>query len=1046
MRSPSFIIFLVLLTLTSVLYGQTNKFNRPYQKPSSHRNPQLEILTPLPVKQEIKARDLKSFTLSGPIDFKSKDLRIRKNGYSIWIDGQLHEKQPERSKPGPVEYLSAIKGALRIADAAEEFKLIETKTDQLGYTHRRMIQQFQGIEIFGGEIILHEKDEVISSMNGIVYPTPDRIRLSDMTVTKGGAIDLAYHELKIEKKANSYLDFLKLDDDAQLKIYYKGDIPHLVWKVKVYPDHLSNWEYFIDAHSGAIIEKINMICNAHAHLNSTGSKKILPEKDFYSRASASMSGPESGQGVDLLGVTRTVHSYEDGGTFYLIDASRSMFKSIGTETEQPSGVIWTLDSENKKPDDNGYSGIALTSNSNNWNNPTAVSAHYNAGVAFEYFREKFGRNSINGKGGNIVSFINIVDEQGDNLDNAFWNGAAMFYGNGGGGFTALAAGLDVAGHEMSHGVIQNTAGLMYMNESGALNESYADIFGSLIDRDDWQIGELVVKKNVFPSGALRDMSDPHNGGSSLQDNGWQPRTLSEKYNGTEDNGGVHINSGIHNWAFFKVASSIGKDKAEKLFFRALSTYLTRSSTFIDARNAAIKAAEDLHGANSTEVQAVITAFNEVGILEGTSTNTQEDIGQNPGQDLIVYVNSLDDKISVILPDGSSDIQNIVNFLPLSRTSLTDDGSVMVYVSTDNIMRYIIFDWAQSFETGTLTYELGTIENEPMSIWRNVVISKDGSKIAALTAEEDHLIYVYDYNLGEWKVFELFNPTFTEGVTTGDVLRADAMEFDHSGDYLMYDAENLIQNNSGVDITFWDIGFLTVSQGSGWGDGSIQKLVTGLPENVSIGNPTFAKNSPFIIAFDYLEELIDPFFGPYFDYYVYGANIETGEFNSILKGTRIGFPTYSPDDQYIMFDSQSDDIFGTTPTLFAAPLNPDKISFADVGDFIQFKQDAYWSNWFATGTRDLLSTGIKSEGLTEFDIRIFPNPTEEFLRLDLQTQTLEHIRYEVFNLMGQSQISGQVKQVVGASSQLINVGQLLPGVYTLKIDIGTKTGAFKFMKK
>src|SRR5215203_7409311 len=98
------------------------------------------------------------------------------------------------------------------------------------------------------------------------------------------------------------------------------------------------------------------------------------------------------------------------------------------------------------------------------------------------------------------------------MDNAFWNGSAMFYGNGNSSFRQLERGLDVAGHEMSHGVIQNTANLEYIGQSGALNESYADVFGAMIDRNDWQIGEDVVLPAVFPSGALRDLSNPNNGG------------------------------------------------------------------------------------------------------------------------------------------------------------------------------------------------------------------------------------------------------------------------------------------------------------------------------------------------------------------------------------------------------------------------------------------------------------------------------------------------------------------------------------------------------
>src|SRR5690349_22668502 len=99
---------------------------------------------------------------------------------------------------------------------------------------------------------------------------------------------------------------------------------------------------------------------------------------------------------------------------------------------------------------------------------------------------------------------------------------------------------------MTHGVVQNTANLEYQGESGAINESMADIFGTMLDPGDWLIGEDVVKTSAFPSGALRSLQDPHNGGTSLADPGYQPRHKSEMYTGSEDNGGVHINSGLPN--------------------------------------------------------------------------------------------------------------------------------------------------------------------------------------------------------------------------------------------------------------------------------------------------------------------------------------------------------------------------------------------------------------------------------------------------------------------------------------------------------------------
>ena len=199
------------------------------------------------------------------------------------------------------------------------------------------------------------------------------------------------------------------------------------------------------------------------------------------------------------------------------------------------GYILTLNANNTSTVDLNYS--MITSSDNTWSDKTAVSAHYNTTATYKYFENTFGRNSLNDKGGNIISFINVANEDGSSMENAFWNGKAAFYGNGGTHFLPLAGALDVVAHELSHGVISNTANLEYYGQSGAINETFADIFGSMVDRDNWLIGEDVTKTTYSPSGALRNMSDPHNMGS-FTDNYWQPKHVSEMYIGEADNRGV----------------------------------------------------------------------------------------------------------------------------------------------------------------------------------------------------------------------------------------------------------------------------------------------------------------------------------------------------------------------------------------------------------------------------------------------------------------------------------------------------------------------------
>jgi Zn-dependent metalloprotease len=168
-------------------------------------------------------------------------------------------------------------------------------------------------------------------------------------------------------------------------------------------------------------------------------------------------------------------------------------------------------------------------------------------------------------------------------ENAAWIAEAfqMVYGDGGQIFRPLAYGLDVVGHEFTHGVIDSTAQLVYEGQSGALNESYADIFAAMIDRDDWTIGEEVVKSPPYPVPFLRSLEDPELGGtydprrplSGIGQPGHMDNYANLPLSRRADNGGVHINSGIPNRAAFLVAQALGREKTEQIYYRALTQYL-----------------------------------------------------------------------------------------------------------------------------------------------------------------------------------------------------------------------------------------------------------------------------------------------------------------------------------------------------------------------------------------------------------------------------------------------------------------------------------------
>ena len=267
--------------------------------------------------------------------------------------------------------------------------------------------------------------------------------------------------------------------------------------------------------------------------------------------------------------------------------------------------------------------------------PVAQAAHDGAGGVYDYYQKTFKRDSIDGRGMPIVSTVHYGSDAED-AENAAWIGEAsqMIYGDGGRIFRPLAYGLDVVGHELTHGVTENTANLIYEGQSGALNEAYSDIFGALIERKNWTIGEEVVKSPPYPVPYLRSLEDPTLNGmydpNNPLDGVGQPATVSQyarlPLSRRADNGGVHINSGIPMHAAFLVAQAIGREKMEQIYYRTLTQYLTPDSDFFASGEATVRSAQELYSA--TEVGAVRQAFAQIGIDLGGADTVPQPSGES----------------------------------------------------------------------------------------------------------------------------------------------------------------------------------------------------------------------------------------------------------------------------------------------------------------------------------------------------------------------------------------------------------------------------------
>lgn len=258
-------------------------------------------------------------------------------------------------------------------------------------------------------------------------------------------------------------------------------------------------------------------------------------------------------------------------------------------------------------------------------------AYDSSGVTYDLYFEAYGRNSIDNQGMRLDSTVHY--QKG--YDNAFWNGSQMVYGDGDEDlpeanrlFNRFTASIDVIGHELTHGVTQFEASLVYWDQPGALNESISDVFGSLVkqyqrketaDQANWIIGEGLFTSNVNGVG-IRSMKAP---GTAYDDpvlgKDPQPAHMDNYVKTIEDNGGVHINSGIPNHAFYVVATEIGGfawEKAGQIWYKTLTDKLTERSSFQDAADLTFAAAGELYGSGSLEQNAVKTGWAEVGISIG----------------------------------------------------------------------------------------------------------------------------------------------------------------------------------------------------------------------------------------------------------------------------------------------------------------------------------------------------------------------------------------------------------------------------------------------
>ena len=476
-----------------------------------------------------------------------------------------------------------------------DFHLLEksVEKDADGTKHYRYSWTYQQVPFAYQTLLVHVRDGKVLSFNGEIPETPLQvipgISVSSALTKALGSVNASTYKWQLPEEESQ----LKAETGNTSATYYpKGELQYinipegkfknqikLAWMFDVYAHQpLSRQLIFVDAINGEIIFSANRIHEANAN----------------------------GTAVTAYSGTQNITTDYTGSLYRL------------RETGRGNGI----ETYNMLTGTNYGSAVDFTDADNYWNNVNAAKdqyatdAHYAAEETYDFYFTRYGRNSIDNNGFALKSYVHYST----NYVNAFWDGSRMTYGDGNTSYSPLTS-LDIGGHEITHGLTNFTANLVYQNESGALNESFSDIFGTAIEfyaspsTADWLIGEDI-------GAAFRSHSNPNAYGD--------PDTYlgTNWYSGTADNGGVHSNSGVMNYWFYLLSvgasgtndignafnvTGINIVKAAAIAYRTLTVYLTTNSQYADARFYSIQAATDLFGACSQEVIQTTNAWYAVGV-------------------------------------------------------------------------------------------------------------------------------------------------------------------------------------------------------------------------------------------------------------------------------------------------------------------------------------------------------------------------------------------------------------------------------------------------
>ncbi|WP_371496734.1 M4 family metallopeptidase [Kitasatospora sp. NBC_00374] len=537
--------------------------------------------------------------------------------------------------------------------------------DADGSQHFRYERTYGGLPVLGGDMVVHQTSAgTVKSVD----------RASEASLNGVGTTP-ALAAPKAQATALAAEAGSSLQTAPRLVVWAADGSPRLAWETVVSSTEAdgtpSKLHVVTDASTGTVIHKFEGV--------QTG----------------------TGQGVFVGNVT--IGTTLSGSTYQMKDNTRGgMYTTNLNNGTSGAGTLFT------KSTDTWGNGQASNKES------AAVDAHFGVSATWDYYKNTFGRNGIRNDGVGAYSRVHY----GQNYVNAFWDDSCfcMTYGDGSGNNAPLTE-LDVAGHEMSHGVTAATANLNYSGESGGLNEATSDIFGTMVefyanipsDNPDYLIGELI---NINGDGTpLRYMDKPSKDGASA-----------DSWSSTVGNKDVHYSSGVANHFFYLLSegsgakvingvsynsptlnnitvTGIGRDKAAAVWYRALTTYMTSTTNYAAARTATLNAATDLYGAGSAEYTAVATAWAAVNV--GTVTPPSSPVVTNPGNQVTLVNSAVNLQISA--SGGTGALTYTATGLPAGLSINASTGKITGTVTTAGTSNVTVTAKDTANKTGTTSF-------------------------------------------------------------------------------------------------------------------------------------------------------------------------------------------------------------------------------------------------------------------------------------------------------------------------------------------------------